>query len=411
MKKTNYIIGMFTGMVIMLAVYVGLSIFFPGILNTDERAVAAQSRREPESFQTVGAKIDHILAALDAFYLFPIDMDELSDQIFRAVVNLLGDPYTQYMSEAQFQAFMQEAEGVFYGIGVQVSACAETNRIIVIVPFEDTPAAEAGILPGDAIINVNGTDVFGETMSQAVDMIRGPLGTEVTVTFYRPSTGETFEREITRARITVPTTTHRMIEETDNNNIGYIRITRFDRVTSGQFRDALRELEAEGMEGLIIDLRNNPGGLLQQVLQIADWLVPRGTIVYTEDRNGVQRPVRSTANFLDIPIVVLINEGSASASEILAGALRDHDRATLVGMNSFGKGLVQNLLPMPDGSAIRITVEQYFTPNGTVINGIGLAPDYEIEMDIELTIRLSQLTLEEDVQLSKALEVLLQKME
>jgi len=412
-SKKGYIIGVFTGMIIMMAVYLAAVLFFPHILSGNNQTAGGRfNEARPvvtptptPVFPSIGTKVDNILALLDMNYVESIDMEELADKIFREVVSLLNDPYTSYMDETQFTNFQEETEGVYAGIGVQVTGCRETNRILVVTPFEGTPGWVAGILPGDAIMMVNGQEVTGDRLSEAVSQIRGTPGTTVDLTIYRPSTSETFEHTITRAFITVPTVNHKMV----GDDIGYIRITQFDRVTSGQFVEAYQDLVSRGMEGMIIDLRNNPGGLLSEVVRITDMLVPQGLIVYTEDKAGRQSPTHSTPNYIGIPLVIIVNGASASASEIMAGAVRDHGVGTLVGETTFGKGLVQNIFPLPDGSAVKVTVSKYFTPDGICIQDVGLTPDHEVEMDIELAVRLSQLTLEEDVQLMRAIEVMNEK--
>ena len=409
-EKKNYMIGLLTGMILMVAVYIGVTLFYPGLLAgginrhpaLGARGGAAAAETAEAIYPTIGSKVDDILRALDGLFVDPIDMEELGDQIFRSVVRLLGDPYTSYMDARQFRTFMEGTEGVYTGIGVLVTANLETGFITVVVPFEGFPGANAGLLPGDAIIKVDGNNVSAEYLQEAVNMLRGEPGTAVNITIYRSYTNETFDINVIREIITVPTVNHKMIDD----DIGYLRITQFERPTFQQFVEALEDLQNSGMRGLILDLRNNPGGLLSTVVQITDLLVPEGTIVYTVDRHGRQVITPSGPDHIGIPMLILVNGQSASASEVLSGAVRDHGVGQLVGTTTFGKGLVQNIFPLADQSALRITVARYYTPNGFTIQSTGLEPDFEIDMDIELTVRLQQLTIEEDVQLRYAIDIM-----
>jgi carboxyl-terminal processing protease len=358
------------------------------------------------AYPTIGNKVDDILKALNENYVEQLDMTELSQKIYQEVAAVLGDPYTNYLDAQQYEAFMEDTEGIYAGIGVMVGANLDTNRIVITVPFEGYPSAEAGLLPGDAIIKVNGYDVNAEMMDETVRMIKGEQGTSVELTIYRESSDETFDVTIIREIINVPTVSHKMLE----GDIGYLRITQFERVTAHQFEASYNELVGDGMKGLILDLRNNPGGLLSVVNYITDILVPEGIIVYTEDRYGNQTKTPSNEEHIEVPLLVLVNGNSASASEVLSGAVRDHGVGELVGTTTFGKGLVQNIYTLKDNSALRITIAKYYTPSGVCIQDIGLEPDFEIDMDAELTVRLSTLTLDEDVQLKKAMEVMEEKL-
>jgi carboxyl-terminal processing protease len=275
----------------------------------------------------------------------------------------------------------------------------------VITPFEGFPGAKAGIIPGDRIIRVDGNDVSGDTYEEAVAMLKGPPGTSVNVTLYRE--GEcTFEIAIIREQIDIPTVSHRMLDD----GVGYIRITNFDRVTYNQFVTAYEDLKSQNMQGLIIDLRNNPGGLLNIVTDMTNLLVPEGYIVYTEDRNGIREYIFSDAErHIEIPLALIVNGNSASASEVMAGAVKDMGVGSLVGTQTFGKGLVQNLFDLSDGTALKITIAKYYTPSGVCIHGEGITPCYIVDMPNELTTRLSALSLEEDPQLQKAIDVILRK--
>ncbi|HHW68482.1 MAG: carboxyl-terminal processing protease [Epulopiscium sp.] len=346
-------------------------------------------------------KVNKILAYLNRFYVDKIDEVALEEGMYKGLVAGVGDPYTTYMSKEEFEDFQTETTGRYAGIGVVVSVDQTDQLITVVSPFEGSPGAEAGLIPGDKIIKVNDFEVTGDDLNEAVSMMKGPAGTKVKLTVYRKSEFKTFDVEITRANIDYPTVSHKMLD----GNIGYIKIVSFDEVTYDQFMTAYKDLTSKGQKGLIIDLRNNPGGLLSIVTKIADQLLPEGMIVYTEDKNGKKDTYLSDANEIKVPLVILVNQNSASASEILSGAVKDHNKGKLVGTTTFGKGLVQSIYPLGDGSAIKITISKYYTPSGVCIQGIGIEPDYVVELPDDLK---SKLTLDEkeDIQLKKALEVI-----
>ncbi|NLK98038.1 S41 family peptidase [Defluviitalea saccharophila] len=388
-NKKSFLSGLAVGMSIVIFI----NIFFFGF-----RIVMGMTGN---SNLGMNQKVNKILAYLNKFYVDKIDEDSLEEGMYKGLVSGVGDPYTTYMSKEEFENFQTETSGRYAGIGVVVSVDQTDQLITVVSPFEGSPGAKAGLLPGDKIIKVNDFEVTGDDLNEAVSMMKGPAGTKVKLTVYRKSDFKTFEVEITRANIDYPTVSHRMLD----NQIGYIKIVSFDEVTYNQFMTAYKDLNSKGQKGLIIDLRNNPGGLLSTVTKIADQLLPEGMIVYTEDKNGKKDTYLSDANEIKVPLVLLVNENSASASEILSGAIKDHNKGKLVGTTTFGKGLVQSIYPLGDGSAVKITISKYYTPSGVCIQGIGIEPDYVVELSDELK---SKLTLEEDedIQLKKAVEVI-----
>ena len=350
------------------------------------------------------AKVQRILQILDAQYVDSFDKEQAIESMYAGLVYGLGDPYTSYMDQKTLTTFMEQTEGTYAGIGVVVSI-AEDNRITVVTPFEGYPGAKAGILPGDKIIRVNDSEVSGDVYEEAIAMLKGMPGTSVNVTIFRESENRTIELTILREQIDIPTVSHRMLDD----QVGYIRITNFDRVTYNQFLTAYEDLNSQHMRGLIIDLRNNPGGLLNIVTDMTNLLVPEGYIVYTEDKNGKREYTYSDDTYIEIPLVLIVNSNSASASEVMAGAVKDMGMGELVGTQTFGKGLVQNLFDLRDGTALKITIAKYYTPSGVCINGEGITPHHIVDMPNELTTRLSSLSLEEDPQLQKAIEVVLGK--
>ena len=347
------------------------------------------------------SKVTDIMNILDTYYVDGIDKNALTESMYAGLVAGIGDPYTVYFTAEQCKAFMEDTSGTYAGIGVVVSIDPDDNKIVVVAPFEGSPGEQAGIVSGDKIVKVNGTDVSGSELDTAISMMKGTPGTPVTVTIQREGV-DNFDVAITRANITVPTVSSKMLDD----SIGYIRISQFDSVTEDQFKSAFNDLTSQGEKGLIIDLRNNPGGLFNIVCDIADMLVPpNDTIVYTIDKNGKKAVTTSKNGKFHLPLTILVNGGSASASEILSGAVKDLGVGTLVGTKTFGKGLVQSMVQLSDGSAVKVTIQRYYTPSGVCIQGTGIQPDYVVELPDDLKDKVS-LTPEEDIQLQKAEEVI-----
>ena len=400
--------GLIAGMALMMLVYtVGCS-FYAKNGNANNNTLS----KPKESVDSVlderaNKKIDTIYKILDSNYVEEYDVNDTREMMYAGLVAGIGDPYTSYMTADQFERFSEDTEGEYEGLGIIVSV-DEYNRIIVVAPFDDSPGAKAGIKSKDCIIKVDSESVYGDKLDDAIKMMKGPKGTTVTITIYRESETEgdrTFDLEIIRDKIEMQTVKHRMLE----NEIGYLRITGFERVTLDQFKEAYNDLKANGMKGLILDLRNNPGGLLDVVINITDIIVPEGTIVYTEDKNGKRNYAKSDKASIDMPLLILVNGGSASASEVLSGAVKDLGVGKLVGQTTFGKGLVQNIFNIGDGSALKVTIARYYTPSGVCIHGTGIEPDYPIEMSDDLAAEISMLTLEEDIQLSEAVRIMLKE--
>lgn len=337
----------------------------------------------------------------DDYFLFDTaDAKDYQDNIYKGFMNALDDPYSCYYTADEYQTMMESTSGSYEGIGVVVSQNVQTKIITVVRPFEGCPGAEAGMLPGDILIEVAGNDVSGIDVSTVVSWIKGEGGTTVDIRVYRESEDKYYDFTVERRKIEVPTVAYEMLED----NIGYVQVTEFDEVTSDQYIAAVDDLKAQGMEGLIVDIRDNPGGLLSCVVDMLDYMLPEGTIVYTEDKNGEGDTYTSDAeHYFDLPLAVLVNGNSASASEIFSGAIQDYETGTIIGTQTFGKGIVQSILPFNDGSAIKITVSRYFTPRGTCIHGEGITPDVEVELNEELKTKLT-IEKSEDNQLQKAIE-------
>lgn len=382
----------YKGIVVGIIAIVWINVVFNGAMSAYRRFVVKEI--------TVYEKVDLIFAILDKTYVGEVDKKDIENGLFTGMLYGVGDRYTSYMSSEDFSKFMQTREGTYVGIGTVVTP-GDDGSVIIVSPFYGSPAYNAGLLPGDSIREIDGIDIRDQSLTASIDMIQGPVGTTVSLNVYRQLEDRSFDVDIVREQIVTPTVSYEMLED----NIGFIRITAFERITYDQFMEAYESLVEQGMEGLIIDVRNNPGGLLDVVVDITNELVPEGIIVYTEDTNGNRRVQYSDDKQIEVPLAILINGNSASASEVLAGAIKDHGVGVLVGEQSFGKGLVQDVFPLPDGSAIKVTIATYYTPNGISIHGEGLTPTHIVPMDASLSARINTLSFEEDIQLQKAYEV------
>lgn len=338
------------------------------------------------------------------FYLGDVTDEEMETGIYKGLVRALNDPYSEYYTSEELQELMRQTEGIYYGIGAYVSIDETTSLPKISGIIEGAPAEDVDLRPNDLIYEVDGTTTYGLSLTETVAMIKGPEGTEVTLTLIREGETDYLQVSILRRRVESPTVNWEMLED----DMAYIQITEFDEVTVDQFEGALDEAEKAGMEGLILDLRANPGGSLDAVVDIADILLPKGLIVYTEDKEGKREEYASDGERqLQVPLVVLIDMNSASASEILAGAIQDYSWGTLVGTTTFGKGIVQQIMSLQDGSAIKLTISAYYTPNGRNIHGTGIEPDVLCEFDGEAYYDEEN---PYDNQLEKAKEVLREKM-
>ncbi|MCT4564615.1 MAG: S41 family peptidase [Maledivibacter sp.] len=333
-------------------------------------------------------------------YYEPVDEDVFEDGILKGLFSSLNDPYSQYMSKKEFDSFMTHTHGTYGGIGIIVTP-GDDGYITVVSPIEDTPGERAGIISGDKIVKVNDKEVTADELDDAIAIMKGKPGTEVDITILRPNKKEPLAITIKREEIRLKTVKSRVIED----NIGYLRLTMFDDKTAEDFKKHLKDLESKNIKGLIIDLRNNPGGSLRECVEIADELLGKQNIVYTKDRAGKKEYMDSDANKVDYPFVILVNKGSASASEILTGAVKDTKSGVIIGTTTFGKGLVQAVRELTDGTGFKLTISQYYTPNGEYIHGKGIEPNIVVDLPEELKEKV-EITDEEDTQLQKALEVL-----
>lgn len=389
-NKQSFFLGLITGIVALICI------------NSAINGFSLLYGRMTSQSLVPERKIDEIFSILDEHSINEYKKDRLIENMYRGLVLGVGDPYTYYYDKKALQNLLQQTEGVYAGIGVVIRYDAEDGLVTVDVPYEGSPGALAGILPGDKIIKVNGLDMMGADLEEVSNLTRGEPGTTVDLTVYRPKTNETLDMKLTRAKVSIPTVDAKIVD----GDIGYIRISSFERVTLDQFKKAYDGLMAQRVKGLVIDLRNNPGGLMDVVTKISDMLVPSGVIVYTEDKNGNKEYNYSDDTKIQIPLTVLVNENSASASEILAGAVKDYGVGKLVGTKTFGKGIVQNLYPLSDGTAVKVTIAKYYTPKGICIHGEGIIPEFVVELPEELQETIFDIPEDKDTQLHKAIEVI-----
>ncbi|HHT89248.1 MAG TPA: S41 family peptidase [Clostridiales bacterium] len=358
------------------------------------------------TYDEIVEKLTVLKMLIDTYYLEEVNSENFATGIYKGFISSLDDPYSTYYTKEEYANLIESSSGVYHGIGAVVSQDVKTGIITIVKPYKGSPAYDAGLLPNDIIYKVEGEEVTGEDLTEVVSKIKGKEGTEVNITIYRDGVSEPMEFTIIRQKINIPTIEYEMLDD----DIGYIQIVEFDDITISQFSRALRTLERKGMKSLIVDVRNNPGGLLNSVMEILDRLLPESLIVYTEDKNKQREEKHAKKpDQFNKPMVVLINGNSASASEIFAGALQDYNKATVVGTTSFGKGIVQSVIPLSDGTAVKLTISKYFTPKGRNIHGTGIVPDVEIDLDEELK-QLITIPHDQDNQLQKAIEILKEQM-
>ncbi len=395
-KRNSFLVGLLVGAVgigiiitVILFVIIGLKIFgnpdiVPGMANAGQTSVNNQTDELSEVIDDdVVKKINRMLTLIDGQFLFTenVDVDKMQTEIYSGIMESLDDPYSVYYTPEELADMFEESDGTYYGIGSYVTMDETRNLPMLYAIFEESPARDAGLRDGDIISEVDGESISGLTLTEVTSRIKGPEGTDVELTIIREGEADTLKITVTRGKVETPTVKHHMIDD----EIGYLQITEFDSVTTDQFKEAYKDLQASDMKAMVIDLRSNPGGNLDTVLNICEEILPKGIITYTIDKQGHR--VDYTGNGktpIDIPLVVLVNGYSASASELMTGAIRDYKVGTIMGTNTFGKGIVQQIYTLKDGSGIKITTSRYYTPNGECIHQVGIAPDIEIELDEDL---------------------------
>lgn len=385
----NKVKGFVTG--VLCTALVGAGIFGGRyVLSNKDHAVNQESVQKAKAIESL----------IDKYYLDEIDNDELESYLYKGLMAGLGDPYSTYYTAEEYKELTEDTEGVYRGIGVTMQKDVSTGAVTVVKCFEGAPGAEAGLQPQDQLVKVNGEDITDKELSEVVKMIKTSKSDTVTLTILREGESDYREVEVTLDTVEAPMVEHEMLDD----KIGYITINQFAETTASQYETALEDLNNQGMERLIVDVRDNPGGLLTSVCDVLDSMLPEELLVYTEDKNGKKSEYNATGtDQFDKPMVILVNGNSASAAEIFSGALQDYKVAKLVGTTTFGKGIVQQIFNLSDGSAVKMTISKYYTPSGRCIHGTGLEPDIEVDLPDELKNQVS-IDKSEDTQLQKAIE-------
>ena len=403
-KRNTYKIYQLVMLVLLTAfiTFLVTSIFmynYFGLENTEKSVLINESNNK--SSDSIDSSIKKYKDIIDKYYLNEVDEEKLKEGAIRGYIDGLGDPYSEFISAKDMEDYTESILGNFVGIGIYMIQDKEADKIKILTPIKNTPAEKAGIQPGDYIIKVDGVEYKAEDMSKVSDTIKGEEGTTVKLEIQRD--GKKFEYEIVREKITV----NPVISKVIDNNIGYLELTSFDEETSKYFKEELEKLQGQNIKSLIIDLRNNGGGIVDEATKIADYIADKGsTLLITTDKNGKEEITKAKENpIINMPIVILVNKNTASASEILSGALKDLKKATLVGTKTYGKGVIQGVMKLPDGSGIKLTTAEYVTPNREKINEKGIEPNEKVDLP-ETVKNVMQVKEEEDTQLKKAIEIL-----
>ena len=389
MKHKEYAAGVLTGILVVILAVGGVKFVqqrqYNGVLSDSSHV----------------QKIEYLEKLIDQEYLGEVDNDEMAEGVYAGLVYGLGDVYSRYYTADEYAQETASTDGAYAGIGVSIQK-NKNGGVQIAECYEGGPGADAGLQTGDVITAINDTDVTDMELSDVVSLIRENKDKTIVLTVFRENEEKSREISVDVTDVELPSVFGEMLDK----KTGYIQITQFTGVTPQQYKDMFTELKDKGMERLVIDLRDNPGGLLTSVCDILREILPEGLIVYTEDKYGNREEETCDGKHqLDMPLAVLVNENSASASEIFAGAVQDHGVGTIVGTTTYGKGVVQELRQLSDGSAVKLTVSNYYTPNGNSINKVGIKPDVEVKLASEL-LNKDEITHEEDNQLQKALDVI-----
>lgn len=392
----RFLKGALTGALVTLVVvilagaglYIGL---FRGGLIANKKVVTSATE----------TKLNLIRSVIGHYFLYDVDDEDLENGIYQGYVDALDDPYSVYYDEEAAKGYLEDTTGEYSGVGAVLTQDESSHYLVVLEVYKDSPADKAGLLEGDILYQVDDRKIKDEDMTEIISWVRGEEGTDVVLHVYRGEEMEEVELTATRENLETKTVSYEM----KDNNIGYIRVSKFEQVTYEQFKAALEDLKAQGMQGLVIDLRSNPGGDVDNTCDMLRLLLPKGTIVYTEDKNGDRYDYTCDADSgFDTPLAVLVNENSASASEIFSGAIQDYGVGTIVGMTTYGKGVMQTTLNLQDGTYLKLTTAEYFSPKGKTIQGHGVTPDVEVQYEAD------EANPDADNQLDKAVEVVTEQM-
>lgn len=403
-KGSKFLVGMIAGFLCAVVLVAVASVIFlkpileqASYIETDDLSYENGN----EFLESVMNKVGVMQSMLEKEYYYEMDYEAAANAMYKGYMAYIGDQYGYYYDEEDFVSLTQESSGTYCGIGATVQQDPDTGYIKIVKPFKNGPAFEAGIRTNDYITEIAGEDVSQMDLNNAVAIMKGEAGTTVKVKILRD--GEEMTFDIVRREIEIETVEYEMLED----KIGYVAVSSFEGKTSEHFAEAIDELMDQGAKGIVVDLRDNGGGLLTAVVEMLDYLLPKGVLVYTEDKDGQKVYERSDESCVDIPMAILINGNSASASEVFTGAMQDYEAATVVGETSFGKGIVQTVRSLGDGTAIKYTTSAYYTPNGRNIHGTGIDPDIEVSLpEDEEAYEDGVLKREYDTQLEKAVEVL-----
>ena len=402
-KEHGFKFGVLTGVLGTAAVVLaaGAVLFAHGNLKVSETAGTSQTAQTVLDDGTL-SKLDELMGQINLNYYEDVDASDLQEGLYSGLLEGLNDPYSAYYTEEEYKDLMEQTQGNFYGIGAGLSQDKESMQVTITKVYEDTPAEKAGLKAGDVIVKVDDIDATSMEVSDLVQHIRGEEGTTVHLEIYRPGESDDLEYDIERAKVNYETVTGQLLD----GGIGYIYVTEFGEDTANQFEKTIADLESQGMKAMIVDLRNNGGGMITAVTQMLDDILPEGLLVYTEDKYGNRQEFKSSDDTkLKYPMAVLVTGYSASASEIFAGAIRDYDYGTLIGTTTYGKGVVQKIIPLPDGDAVKLTIAKYYTPKGENIQGTGIDPDIELEYEYTGDPD-ADFDIYSDNQVAKAIEVL-----
>lgn len=399
-KKLGFGTGLFVGLSVGICIALLVTMLMPKICAGIKTSTDTETVLDADTI----AKVNNLKSIIDHNYYEDVDVDQLRDGIYKGLFKGIGDKYSEYYTAEECKAVFQSTGGYFGGIGAVLTQDPDTMQVTVISVYDDSPAQESGMQADDIIVSGDGYLANTMSLSEFVNHLRGDVGTSVHVKVYRPSEGKYIDMDITRSNIEFDTAGGVMLEDT----IGYIQIIEFADSTPAQFEKTIKELRDEGADRFIIDLRSNPGGVLTAAVKILDTILPEGVLVSTRSKDNQVTEYKSDAAHIDEPFVVLINEKSASASEVFAGAVRDYKAGELIGTKTFGKGIVQTIRQLKDGSAYKLTTSRYFSPNGENIHGVGITPDIELEYKWDDS-EEEKMNYLRDNQVVKAIEILKSK--
>ncbi len=388
-------------MIVVIAVFITFMVTSISLYTYFVNNPISITSKSSSSSKDIAGTLQKYKEIIDKYYLGDVDEEKLKEGAIKGYIEGLGDPYTEYISADEMEDYLSDTMGNFVGIGIYMVKNTEKGKIQVLAPIKGSPAEKAGIQAGDLILTVDGVDYSADEMTIASNKIKGEEGTTVTIEVLRGT--ETKKYELKREKVKVNQVEGKVL----SNNIGYINFTSFDETTADDFKAKFEEINKQGIKSLIIDLRNNGGGIVDQALQIADYVADKDSVLlYEVDKNNKETVKKAkTDPIINMPIIILTNENTASASEILAGALKDLGKAKTVGTTTYGKGVIQQILKLSDGSGLKVTIEEYQTPNRNKIHKIGIAPDEEVKLPDSVT-NVLNVTESEDTQLQKAIEML-----